>query len=478
MASNCRLQELLLVRRPLYPNAGSLLAGCAPSRSAPNARDSRTDERARTQSLAIPAPNSLLGPGQRRRYACLKCPYSTDRRDLFTRHENIHRDEKPFRCYVCNKMFNRADHVKKHFLRIHKGLDYDVKLTKRVKGVDYDVNGKSTLAILNGQNVAPPPLNDVRNNSFASQLVNQVLEAHPFLLSKVPASCLSLFSNPHQLAIAAASPPSFQNDQRTHSLKADQQAFQQKFFALTHRPNTPQQSDERNSSSSRASTGSFSDEVRRGVHHHREEDILLSSSSSWSTDTSRSSRSPSPQQRSFPVKNEFSVEKQSYQKSEWKDGGLIERDQPCFDCEFCGCAFVDYPSLHTHRYLLHRYISQDANYLPYKCVVCGDRRITQRAMIQHMLSHSHTNYAPLSRNVKHVNQPNLLDNAASSKANRRKQPQPRKIVKSELEEVGPATEPRSSTSCTSIRNAFTCKVCRKEFVTYTQHVQHQKFFKH
>lgn len=77
---------------------------------------------------------------EKRRYSCSKCPYATDRRDLFTRHENIHRDEKPFRCYVCNKMFNRADHVKKHFLRIHKGLDYDVKLTKRVKGIDYDTN--------------------------------------------------------------------------------------------------------------------------------------------------------------------------------------------------------------------------------------------------------------------------------------------------------------------------------------------------
>ncbi|XP_074596580.1 zinc finger transcriptional factor charlatan [Brevipalpus obovatus] len=73
----------------------------------------------------------------KKRYTCNQCQYSTDRRDLYRRHENIHRDEKPFHCYVCNKMFNRADHVKKHFLRIHKGLDYNVKLIKRIQGVDF-----------------------------------------------------------------------------------------------------------------------------------------------------------------------------------------------------------------------------------------------------------------------------------------------------------------------------------------------------
>lgn len=55
-----------------------------------------------------------------KRYVCGACPYATDRRDLFTRHENIHRDEKPFHCYICQKQFNRADHVKKHFLRMHR----------------------------------------------------------------------------------------------------------------------------------------------------------------------------------------------------------------------------------------------------------------------------------------------------------------------------------------------------------------------
>nr|CAD7261292.1 unnamed protein product [Timema shepardi] len=66
-----------------------------------------------------------------KRYCCGFCPYATDRRDLFTRHENIHRAEKPFQCYVCQKQFNRADHVKKHFLRMHRDYPYDLNRIRR-----------------------------------------------------------------------------------------------------------------------------------------------------------------------------------------------------------------------------------------------------------------------------------------------------------------------------------------------------------
>lgn len=69
-----------------------------------------------------------------KRYCCTFCPYATDRRDLFTRHENIHRDEKPFQCYVCQKQFNRADHVKKHFLRMHRDHPYDLNRIRRPAG--------------------------------------------------------------------------------------------------------------------------------------------------------------------------------------------------------------------------------------------------------------------------------------------------------------------------------------------------------
>lgn len=66
-----------------------------------------------------------------KRYNCTVCNYATDRRDLYTRHENIHRDEKPFHCYHCEKQFNRADHVKKHFLRMHRDVPYDINKIRR-----------------------------------------------------------------------------------------------------------------------------------------------------------------------------------------------------------------------------------------------------------------------------------------------------------------------------------------------------------
>lgn len=81
--------------------------------------------------IAMQQANVSNGQSMQKRYNCSNCPYSTDRRDLFTRHENIHKEDKPFHCYVCLKQFNRADHVKKHFLRMHRGLSYDIGRTKR-----------------------------------------------------------------------------------------------------------------------------------------------------------------------------------------------------------------------------------------------------------------------------------------------------------------------------------------------------------
>lgn len=80
---------------------------------------------------APPATDAGAGGEAGKRYACASCPYATDRRDLFTRHENIHRDEKPFHCYLCQKQFNRADHVKKHFLRMHRDQPYDLNRIRR-----------------------------------------------------------------------------------------------------------------------------------------------------------------------------------------------------------------------------------------------------------------------------------------------------------------------------------------------------------
>lgn len=82
-------------------------------------------------SSGLVAAPATPGLAAEKRYVCPRCPYATDRRDLYHRHENIHKDDKPFHCYVCFKLFNRADHVKKHFLRIHKNHPYDIGLIRR-----------------------------------------------------------------------------------------------------------------------------------------------------------------------------------------------------------------------------------------------------------------------------------------------------------------------------------------------------------
>lgn len=87
-----------------------------------------------TPSKPGPKPSKSRSTGSAtttKRYSCANCSYSTDRRDLYTRHQHIHETVKPFLCYVCVKQFNRADHVKKHFLRMHRELQYDINKTRR-----------------------------------------------------------------------------------------------------------------------------------------------------------------------------------------------------------------------------------------------------------------------------------------------------------------------------------------------------------
>ncbi|XKL59036.1 hypothetical protein PGB90_000052 [Kerria lacca] len=78
-------------------------------------------------------PTEMYALSSIKRYNCEHCSYATDRKDLFTRHENIHREDKPFQCNVCQKQFNRADHIKKHFIRMHRDHEYVLSNVRRAK---------------------------------------------------------------------------------------------------------------------------------------------------------------------------------------------------------------------------------------------------------------------------------------------------------------------------------------------------------
>lgn len=143
------------------------------SSSAPSSSSSEPGTGQPTDNSNSGGSNSTCGGtnGNAKRYSCSYCPYATDRRDLFTRHENIHREEKPFQCYVCQKQFNRADHVKKHFLRMHREHPYDLNRIRRhppknASGMSYyhkynngnNTNSNSTEPLNNMQTTMQHPL--------------------------------------------------------------------------------------------------------------------------------------------------------------------------------------------------------------------------------------------------------------------------------------------------------------------------------
>ncbi|XP_033356791.1 protein charlatan isoform X3 [Bombus vosnesenskii] len=118
-----RTQETQTVPAALLPVTSTFLLQELPSAPAPQHLHQNTT----TMSSVTVTPSV-------KRYSCPYCPYGTDRRDLYTRHENIHREEKPFHCYICYKPFNRADHVKKHFLRMHREHGYELSRIRRPAG--------------------------------------------------------------------------------------------------------------------------------------------------------------------------------------------------------------------------------------------------------------------------------------------------------------------------------------------------------
>lgn len=124
-----------------------------------------------TLKTKVESKNESTGVPGEKRYACRNCPYSTDRRDLFNRHENIHRDEKPFQCYVCEKQFNRADHVKKHFMRMHRDHTYDINRIR--KNVPKSYGGALPMFQSNQNNIT---LNNNNNTTTLSSSSKQFIK--------------------------------------------------------------------------------------------------------------------------------------------------------------------------------------------------------------------------------------------------------------------------------------------------------------
>lgn len=411
MSSACRLEQLLLMKK------GAL----AKSMSSPRVKGGRAGYAGRSDAAS---KHGIKGNRDRRRYVCPKCPYATDRRDLFTRHENIHRDEKPFRCYVCNKMFNRADHVKKHFIRIHKGMEYDVKLTKRIRGVDYDAENSPTTSVTDQPNHSRRESGaSLSSRSFlASQLVNCLVDTNQRIIRS---------ESPHRYLSGASSDCQLTDGRREESpplrpvqcLNARQLVQGQ---ASEYEGHDDMGLGEETADGSKAMAPSPS------LSQHDE-----------STSSSSSSRSASPTP-SLPA-SDFRSHRRSgdtlsvdviQEHGSQENVATKEQDVAAavcskvrvsteHECEECGATFADFPSLHTHRYLLHRISPKEQNMLPYRCASCGYMTCTQKAMVSHMTLH-------YSRTFPSLSNCNRSRFSGSRLPNRRKQVAPRKLLKSAL----------------------------------------------
>ncbi|XP_021707179.1 protein charlatan isoform X4 [Aedes aegypti] len=124
--------------------------------------------------------SAAVGAATGKRYSCTSCPYTTDRRDLFTRHENIHKEEKPFHCYACLKQFNRADHVKKHFLRMHRDMEYEIAKTRKSVNAKNNYYNNNTSASSSG------------NNATVSTTVTQSLAPQPTTIIQTSNNTLNI----------------------------------------------------------------------------------------------------------------------------------------------------------------------------------------------------------------------------------------------------------------------------------------------
>ncbi|RWS27649.1 hypothetical protein B4U80_10130 [Leptotrombidium deliense] len=324
-------------------------------------------------------------------------------------------------------MFNRADHVKKHFLRIHKGLEYDVKLTKRVKGVDYDVKDafERNINLNSGTNGSQLNSNsNVNNCNLNVPNLNHVANCN---------GNVGVFNRTVNVSV------NLNGNKSQHQNETENKCF------TLFPPHPYIYSNGIHLASNLASLNSLKEE-----HTFRKESESVSILSNIQANNELSPHFTVVQSNENKLNGESnvytSVENLSDDSEESEDEYEMSSD---YECEYCGCAFVNYPSLHTHRYLLHRHVNDTDAICLYRCVICDRKCITQRAIMKHMLTHSGCRFLGKhgSRNNAHCEQrlhANLTVDELKSKecascsrstSSRRKQSQPKKIVKSSINVV-------------------------------------------
>ncbi|XP_022246417.1 zinc finger protein 257-like isoform X3 [Limulus polyphemus] len=354
----------------------------------------------------------LRSPVPDKRYACPKCPYATDRKDLYSRHENIHKDDKPFHCYVCLKMFNRADHVKKHFFRIHKEHSYDISRIRRYPtktgAVNGEVSRKATLNVMNMQSHCSFQSTVHANHPMVNKQNNENLDVDQKNVKKRPPKsfqctycswrgvdswCLRRHLNTHikPFACSLCEYKAARSERlATHILKIHKKHACCKCTFLTDtekllwthvRENHIHSSDATLKCSQCSDTfDSRSDLETHCILIHKKSllECCIDNCDFRTTD--------------IAILNQHRLEKHGTHRGPEIKAKVSVKERDETVCRYCGCELIDGTSLKHHLQLFHQDKEQirlrTTSEYPYQCVVCEFTSTTQQIMMEHMRVHS------------------------------------------------------------------------------------------
>ncbi|GFG33732.1 hypothetical protein Cfor_05477, partial [Coptotermes formosanus] len=109
------------------------------------------------------------------RYCCDVCNKAFTRQNSLTRHQYIHRGERPYSCDVCKKAFSQRSHVIKHE-RIHSGeRPYCCDVCNRAFSIHSDLKRHQRIhSVMSGRIPVMCVIRHLRDRA-ASQHINEYI---------------------------------------------------------------------------------------------------------------------------------------------------------------------------------------------------------------------------------------------------------------------------------------------------------------
>ncbi|EON66907.1 hypothetical protein W97_06310 [Coniosporium apollinis CBS 100218] len=138
------------------------------------------------------------------------CPYTTNDKRDFERHEAQHRRERGFKCSMCDKTFGQASHLKKHTEKDHLGYleecrFCDYKCKEQIRRHEQKAHPAEYKAAKEGEDRQAKGARAAKREQLKSRRVDSV---NPSPLSQVP----TMAPAPSAPAPPALAPPALQAD--------------------------------------------------------------------------------------------------------------------------------------------------------------------------------------------------------------------------------------------------------------------------